>query len=155
MPASEDRYRNYRFRLQESGRYVAGFAKTSALPDKTTGTVQWRSGRPRPCIGPEGQGTPFFISLEHGASFDRGFEQWVSMVRCYGPATGKGSLLPEYQRPLTLEGYDENGKVLYAYRLSHCWVTEYKAFPGPDTSADEIRIEHLQLGFGGWVRDPP
>jgi phage tail-like protein len=155
VSAPADRYRNFRFRVQWSGRSVAGFSETSAFPVKTTSAAPWRRGRPRPSIGPEGQGTPFFISLGHGVTFDLGFEQWVSMVRCYGPATGKGSLLREYLRPLTLEGYDENGNVLYAYHLSRCWVAEYRAFPGPDTGADEIRIGHLKLGFESWVREPP
>jgi len=155
MSASADQYNNFRFRVQWSGRYVAGFTEISALPDTTTGNVQWRSGRPRPSIGPEGQGTPFFISLEHGVSYDLGFEQWVCMVRCYGPATGKGSLLPEYRRPFTIEEYDENGKILYAYQLSGCWVMEYKATPGPDTGANEMRIECLKLGFESWERELP
>jgi phage tail-like protein len=154
MSASADRYKAFRFRVRWSGRYVAGFTEISPLPDTTTGT-QWMSGLPRPSIGPEGQGTPFFLSLEHGVSYDLGFEQWVCMVRCYGPATGKGSLLPEYRRPFTIEGYDENGKLLSAYHLTHGWVAEYQATAGPDIDANEIRIGHLKLGFESWVRELP
>jgi len=76
------------------------------------------------------------------------------MVRCYGPATGKGSLLPEYKRPCTIEAFDENGKVAYAYTISDCWITEYKAVPGPDVRSNEIMIEHLKIGVGRWERDP-
>jgi phage tail-like protein len=155
MSASVDRYNNFRYRVQWTGRYVAGFMEISDLPDKTSGAGHLRSGRPRPSIGPEGQGTPFFISLERGVSFDLGFEQWVCMVRSFGPATGKGSLLPEYRRPFIIEGYDENGKLMYTYNLSCCWVTEYKATPGPDTGANEMRIEHLKLGFESWGRELP
>ena len=155
MSAPADCYTRFRFRVRWSGRYVAGFNESSTFPDPATDTIQWRSGGPRPSIGPEGQGTPFVLSLDHGVSYDLGFEQWVCMVRCYGPATGKGSLLPEYRRPFTIEGYDENGKIQYTYTLSRCWVMEYTASPGADTGANEIQIEHLKLGFESWVRELP
>jgi phage tail-like protein len=155
MSASNDRYRNFRFRMKWRGRYVAGFAEISALPDKTTSAGHLRSGRPRPSVGPEGQGTPFFISLKDGVSYDLGFEQWVSMVRSFGPATGKGSLLPEYKTPLTIEEYDEQGAVKGEYHLSDCWVAEYRAVPGPDEGSLEIAVEHMKLGFGSWTRDLP
>jgi phage tail-like protein len=151
MSASADRYNNFRFRVQWSGRYVAGFSAISPLPDRTTDNP-WKSGRPRPTIGPEGQGTPFFLSLEDGVSYDLGFEQWVCMVRCYGPATGKGSLLPEYRRPFRIEGYDEDGKLLYTYHLAHGWVADYRATAGPDTDACEVSIGLLKLGFESWER---
>ncbi|HNX18051.1 MAG TPA: phage tail protein [Methanoregula sp.] len=155
MSLSDDPYRNFRFRVKWRGRYVAGFPEVSPLPVKLTGPALQKSDGPRRTIGPEGQHTPFFINLERGISFDIGFEQWVSMVRCYGPATGKGSLLPEYKRPLTIDVCDENGDVEYSYHLTDCWVTEYNAVPNPDTHANEIAIEHLRLGFGSWERDPP
>jgi phage tail-like protein len=155
MSPADDTHRNFRFRVKWNGRYVAGFPEVSPLPLKMKRAGQRQSGYPPPAIGPEGQGTPYFINLERGIAFDLGFEQWISMVRCYGPATGKGSLLPEYKHPLTIEGYDENGKVLYAYHLSRCWVTEYKAIPDPDAGSHETIIEHLKLGFDEWEREPP
>ncbi|WP_292418105.1 NAD(P)H-dependent oxidoreductase [Methanoregula sp.] len=72
-----------------------------------------------------------------------------------GPATGKGSLLPEYKRPFTIEACDENGDVLYSYHLSHCQVDEYRAFPDPDAGSIEVAIEHLILGYDDWSREPP
>jgi phage tail-like protein len=155
MPGPVDRYPDFRYRVLWSSRVVAGFRAAGGLPQKAKGSAPWKGGSPRPSIGPEGQGTPFFISLWQGVSFDLGFGQWVSMVRCYGPATGRGSLCREYLRPLAIEVYDEHGKFLYAYHLSRCWVTEYRAVPGPDTGSDEIVIEHLKLGFERWERDPP
>ncbi len=154
MSASSDSYQDFRFRLRWSGRIVAGFTEISALPDTTTGAAQWKSDRPRPSIGPEGQGTPYFVSLERGISLDLGFEQWISMVRSFGPATGKGSLLVEYKRPVTIEVYDGKGKMVYAYHLTQCWVTEYKAIPDPSATSYKTAIEHLKLGFGSWKRDP-
>jgi|GEM_PF-3173897 len=146
MSALAEHYSTFRYRLRWSGRYVAGFAGVSGLSDSTA--PQWRSGSPRPSVGPEGQGTPFIISLEDGVSYDLGFEQWVCMVRCYGPATGKGSLLPEYRRPFTIEEAGEGGRIVSAYHVDGCWVTEYKAAPGPDTGANEMRIDLLRLGCG-------
>ena len=153
MSPSADQYSNFRFRVKWNNRYVAGFSEISALPQKTESTGYRKRGYPLPALGPEGQGS-FFISLERGTTFDLGFEQWVCMVRCYGPATGKGSLLPEYKRPITIELLGGNGEVGYAYHLSRCWVAEYKATPGPDNRANEIIISHLKLGFEGWKREP-
>lgn len=134
---------------------MAVFPEVSPLPVDLKSTRQRESGGPPPAIGPEGQGTPFFINLERGMVFDTGFAQWVSMVRCYGPATGKGSLLPEYKRPLVIEACGEDGKVEFAYRLSHCWVTEYRAIPDPDVNSPEVAVEHLRIGFEAWERAPP
>lgn len=154
MTPSGDPYRNFRFRVTWTGRPVAGFSEISVLPQETERTGYRKTGSPFPSIGPEGQGC-LFISLERGITFDLGFERWISMVRCYGPATGKGSLLREYKRPLTIEECDENGKAEYAYHLFRCWVAEYTAAPGPDAGANEIVIKHLKLGFESWERDPP
>nr|WP_321352186.1 phage tail protein [uncultured Methanoregula sp.] len=154
MSDSADRYRNFPFLGKWNGRYVAGFSEVSPLPVDLKSTRRRESGGPPPALGPEGQGTPFFINLERGVSFDLGFQQWVNMVRSFGPATGKGSLLPEYKRPFTIEVCDEHGNVVYAYHLSNCWVTGYSAVPSADTSTSEVTIEHLRLGFEQWVREP-
>ena len=76
------------------------------------------------------------------------------MVRSFGPATGKGSLLPEYKRPFTIEVCDEHGNVVYAYHLSNCWVTGYSAVPSADTSTSEVTIEHLRLGSSNGCGNP-
>jgi len=155
MSPADNQPGNFRFRVKWLGRNVAGFAEVSPLPKKTKSPGSLRSGRSRPGIGPEGQGTPYFIDLDQGVAFDLGFEQWISMVRSYGPATGKGSLLPEYKRPFTIEVYDRNGEVEYSYHLFSCWVTEYSAVPDPDPGSSVVTIRHLRLGFGSWERDPP
>ena len=153
MSQPVDHYGNFRYRIKVNDRYVAGFSEISSFPQRPEAEGHRRSGYPPHALGPEGQGSSF-ISLERGVTFDRGFGQWVSMVRCYGPATGKGSLLPEYKRPCTIEAYDADGKVEYAYHLSCCWIAEYKATPAPDTGANEITIHHMKIGFESWVREP-
>ena len=155
MSLSVGHYRDFRFRVRWRGRYVAGFAEVSPLPQKMKIFDQRVSGYPPPSMGPEGQGTCFFISLERGITHDLGFEQWVSMVRCYGPATAKGTLLRDYQTNLSIEEIDENGGVAYTYHLTNCWVSEYRAIPRPDTGTREIAIEHMRLGFERWKREPP
>jgi len=153
MSPSDDVYRSFPFRVKMNGRNVAGFLEVSPLPQNLKSTSQQRSSGSPIDMGSEGRKTPFFINLERGRSFDLSFEQWVSMVQSFGPATGNSSLLPEFQRPFTIEVCDKNGEVAYAYHLSHCWVTEYTAVPNPDASSYEIAIEHLRLGFNQWERD--
>jgi hypothetical protein len=77
------------------------------------------------------------------------------MVRSFGPATGKGSLLVEYKRPVTIRVCTEDGEAECAYHLTRCWVTEYKATPDPDPGSRTMVIGHLRLGFETWHRDPP
>ncbi|MDD1693231.1 MAG: hypothetical protein LUQ71_00755, partial [Methanoregula sp.] len=74
MSPSDNLYRNFRFRVKWSGRYVAGFPEVSPLPVNMKSADQLQSGYPPPGIGPEGQRTPYFINLERGTSFDLGFE---------------------------------------------------------------------------------
>jgi len=94
---------------------------------------------------------PFFINLMHGTSAALGFTQWLTMLRNFGPAMGKASLLWECLRLLAIEVQDEIGKVLCVYPHSRCRLAEYRAVSG----ADAIGIGHLYLGFGSWMRDPP
>ncbi|NMB78555.1 MAG: hypothetical protein GYA23_05615 [Methanomicrobiales archaeon] len=153
-PSVPEEYRNFRFRLKYLSRYVAGFDEVSPLPQKLRTADRHASGYPPLAIGPEGQATPFFINLDRGITCDLGFEQWISMVRCYGPATDKGSLLVEYKRPFTVEVCNATGETEYVYHLSHCWVDEYKAVTGLEECPNEIAIEHLRLGFDAWKREP-
>jgi phage tail-like protein len=154
MPVLAGPCRDLRFGILWNGRCAAGFAEVSPLPVDLKVAPRRESGGPPPAIGPEGQGTPYFINFDQGIATDRGFTQWISMVRCYGPATGKGSLLPEYKRPLAIEVHDGNGELLCTYHLENCWVTEYRAVPDPAGSSAMV-IEHLRLGFVSWTKDPP
>ncbi|AGB02577.1 phage tail protein [Methanoregula formicica] len=154
MSLEDDLCRKFRFRVKWNGRYVAGFPEASPLPVDMRRAGQRQSGGPPPAIGPEGQCTPYFINLDRSIAVDLGFAQWIAMVRSFGPATGKGSLLPEYKRPFTIEACDENGDVEYSYYLSNCWVDEYRAFPDPDAGSREVAIEHLRLGYDDWSREP-
>jgi hypothetical protein len=150
MSAPGDYRTNGRFRVLWNGRTGAVFDDVSPLPVDLKHTSRPENGGPPPAIGPEGQKTPYFINLDRGVILDPGFAQWVSMVRCYGPATGKGSLLPEYKQPLTIEAGGEDGSCC-VYHLSRCWVDEYRAIPGPGDR--EITVEHMRLGFDTWTRD--
>jgi len=154
MSLEDDLCRKFRFRVKWNGRYVAGFPEVSPLPVNIVHASQRESGGPPPAIGPEGQCTPYFINLERGVAVDLGFAQWLAMVRSFGPATGKGSLLPEYKRPFTIEACNENGTVEYSYHLSNCWVDEYRAFPDPDPASVAVAVEHLRLGYDDWKREP-
>ena len=154
MSQEDDPYQDFRYRVQWQGRYVAGFSDVSPFPQKLKIFDQHASGYPPPAIGPEGQGTCLFINLERGTTFDLGFPQWITMVRCYGPATGKGSLLRDYKTNFSIEERDEHGGILVTYRLGNCWVSEYDAIRGPDPGTREVIIEHMRLGFDRWERDP-
>lgn len=155
MSLADDLCRKFQFRVKWNGRYVAGFPEASPLPVDLMQAGQRESGGLPPAIGPEGQHTPYFINLERGIILDLGFAQWIAMVRSFGPATGKGSLLPEYKRPFTIEVCDENGNAGFSYHLTNCWVDEYRAFPDPDPDSAEVAVEHLRLGFDTWKQKPP
>lgn len=76
------------------------------------------------------------------------------MVRCYCPATGRGSLLPEYRRPKSIGVCDENGEAAFVLCLSSCRVTEQREITDPDANAAEIIFGQLRLVFDRWEREP-
>ena len=141
--SGSDPYKNFRFRVTWDGRHVAGFSKAEVLK-RTTEVVEFRTGGDPSSRKSPGRGEYEAITLERGVTRDPEFQQWVRNAGAAPPA-----------EDLTLELYDEAGRLTIAYRLYRCWVSEYQAVPELDANANVVAIRTMTLAMQGWERVEP
>lgn len=150
-PHRLDPYRNFKFRVRWDGKIVAGVSKVSALQRKTEAVVHREGGDPSNSrVSP---GTTRFepITLERGLTHDTEFEDWASKV--FNPDGDAAMSLKEYRKDIRIELLNLQGKVVLAYQVYRCWVSEYQALPDLDSNQNAVAIEKLVLEHEGWERD--
>lgn len=77
---SSDSYRNFKFRIQWNGKYVAGLCKISALK-RTTEVIIYRVGGDSSSMRKApGRTEHETIMLERGVTQDLEFEDWANKV---------------------------------------------------------------------------
>jgi phage tail-like protein len=143
-----DPYKSFKFRIIFGGRYVAGLSKMSPLK-RTTEVVKHRSGGD-PSSGHKSPGRSKYeaITFSRGVTHDSDFDAWAS------GATRSAEAMHEPSREdITLEIYDEAGRLEIAYNVLRCWVSEYQSAPELDGTANAIAIELIRIENEGL--DPP
>jgi phage tail-like protein len=161
MPAPEftvntqryDPYKNFRFRVMWDGKYVAGVSKVSGLTRTTQVVTHREGGAPSLAHRSPGQTEYGAITLERGVTHDTEFEKWANKVWTYGNAAGQEVSLKDFRKDIVIELYNEAGQKVLAYRVYRCWVSEYKALPDLDASANAVAIQSIKLENEGWDRD--
>jgi phage tail-like protein len=161
MPAPEfsvntaryDPYKNFRFRVMWDGKYVAGVSKVGGLTRTTQVVTHREGGSPGLAHRSPGQTEYAAITLERGVTHDPEFEKWASKVWTYGNAAGKEVSLKDFRKDIVIELYNEAGQKAIAYKVYRCWVSEYKALPDLDASANAVAIQSIKLENEGWERD--
>src|ERR1700690_1068072 len=79
-PLRYDPYKNFKFKIQWDGKYVAGLSKMSALK-RTTEVVKHREGGdPSSSRKSPGRTEYDAITLERGVTHDPQFEAWAATV---------------------------------------------------------------------------
>jgi len=153
-PSRFDPYKSYKFRIRyETGPYVAGVSKVSALK-RTTEVVEHREGGdPSTVRKSPGQTKYEPITLERGVTHDPDFEQWANQVWNFGSGLGSEVSLADFRRNLIIEMYNEAGQLAIAYLVYRCWVSEFQALPDLDASGNAVAIQTMQLQNEGWERD--
>ena len=148
-----DPYKNFKFRVKWEGRYVAGISKVGPLK-RTTEVVKHRDGGD-PSSSRKAPGRSEFeaVTLERGVTHDPDFEQWANKVWDFGAGLGVESSLRDFRKDVILELYNEAGQLVIAYRLYHCWVSEFQALPELDANANAVAIQTIKLENEGWERD--
>jgi phage tail-like protein len=134
-----DPYKNFNFRIIWDGKYVAGVSKISSLK-QSTGTVNYREkGDPSNSrVSPSAwKFEP--ITLERGVTHDAEFWVWVNK----NPSEN-------VRKNIIIELLNEQGSVAKAYKVYRCWVSECKALPELDASANAVAIESMVLQNEGW-----
>ena len=135
-PKRFDPYKNFKFRIKWDGRYVAGVSKISGLR-RTTEVIHHREGGD-PSTSRISPGLTEFepITLERGVTHDPEFENWANKVWSLGAGLGTEVSLKYFRKVLEL--YDEAGQLVLAYKINHCWVSEYEILPNLDANANAI-----------------
>ena len=153
-PHRFDPYKNFKFRIQWDGRYVAGISRISALR-RLSEVVEHREGGD-PSLQRKSPGRTDFepITLERGVTHDPEFEAWANRVWQLGAPLGHEVALKDFRKDVRIELYNEAGQLVKAYHVHRCWPSEYQALP--DLDADQpaaVAIERLVLQHEGWERD--
>jgi phage tail-like protein len=151
--ARYDPYKSFKFRVKWDGKYVAGVSKVGGLT-RTTQVVTYREGgSPSLAHRSPGQTEYSAITLERGVTHDLEFEKWANKVWTQGNAAGQEISLKDFRKDIIIELYNEAGQKALAYKVFRCWVSEYKALPDLDASANAVAIQSLKLENEGWARD--
>ena len=149
-----DPYKSFKFRVRyETGPYVAGISKVSALKKSTEVVEHREGGDPSMVRKSPGQSKYEPITLERGVTHDVEFEQWANKVWNFGSGLGAEVSLADFRRNLIIEMYNEAGQLAIAYLVYRCWVSEFQALPDLDASGNAVAIQTLQLQNEGWERD--
>ena len=124
-----DPYKNFKFRVNCDGHYVAGISKVSGLK-RTTEVVKHREGGdPSSSRKSPGRTEYDAITLERGVTYDTDFEKWANKVWLQGAGLGSEVSLKDFRKDLILELYNEAGQLVIAYNIYRCWVSEYRRCP--------------------------
>jgi phage tail-like protein len=151
-PRRFDPYRNFKFRVKWNGRYVAGVSKVSAL-QRTTEVVEHREGGdPGSRRKSPGRTTFAAVALERGVTHDIEFERWANSVWHVGAGRGPKASRRDLRTDVIVELHDEAGRLVSAWKLRRCWVSEFQALPALDAEANAVAIAHLKLENEGWSR---
>jgi phage tail-like protein len=152
-PQRFDPYKNFKFRVQCDGQYVAGVSKISILK-RMTEVVEHREGGD-PSSPRKSPGLTKYepITLERGVTHDVAFGQWANKVWNFGSGLGDEVSLQDFRKDITIELYNEAGQKVLAYNVYRCWVSEFQALPELDANANAVAIQMLKLENEGWERD--
>ena len=152
-PTRFDPYKNFKFKVQWDGQYVAGISKVSALMRKTEVVSHREGGDPSSSRKSPGKTEYDPITLERGVTHDRAFHNWALKVWNFGADLGSESSLKDFRKDITLEVYNEAGQKVITYNIFRCWVSEYTALPELDSNANAIAIQTIKIENEGWEMD--
>ena len=148
-----DPYKNFKFRVRLDGRIVAGFSEVGALI-RTKGMVEHHEIGDPSMSGQSPGRTKFdAITLGRGVTRDPEFVDWASNVQGIGSGLGAEAPPSDFHKDITIEVFNEVGKLALVYKVLRCWVSELQALPEFDATANTVAIETMRLENEGWECD--
>jgi phage tail-like protein len=152
-PHRFDPYKDFKFRVQWDGRYVAGVSRVSPLR-RTTQVVRHREGGD-PSSTRKSPGLTEYdpVTLERGVTHDPEFEAWANKVWTLRHGPPMEVSLKDFRKDVILDLFNEAGQKVLSYFLYRCWVSEYVALPELSADGARIAIECITLENEGWARD--
>lgn len=152
-PLRFDPYKNFKFKVNMDGRYVAGISKVGALK-RTTEVVKHRDGGDHSSSRKSPGRTEYeAIMLERGVTHDVDFERWANKVWNHDGGPGMEVSLKDFRKDILIELYNEAGQKVLAYKVFRAWVSEFQAQADLDANANAVLIQSIKLEHEGWVRD--
>ena len=148
-----DPYKNFKFRINWDGRYVAGVSKVGGLREATEVVEQREGGDPSTSRQSPERTKYEPITLERGVTHDTEFESWASKVSNFGFGLGAEVSQKDFRKDMRIHVYNEAGQLVLAYKVYRAWVSEYQALPDLDANANAVAIQHIKLEHEGWERD--
>lgn len=97
-----------------------------------------------------GQRKPIMIVIEQTTMVDVSFKHWIEQasVKSRQDLTQK-----RLCKNLLLQVLDIAGKIVAAYKLENCWVSEYTSLPTLNSDANAIEIQSITLETEEWERE--
>jgi phage tail-like protein len=97
-----------------------------------------------------GQRKRIKIVLEQATMIDTPFRRWIKEVSAKSKL---GLTQKELRKNLILQVLDTDGKIMAAYKLEDCWVSEYTSLPMLNSDANAVEIQSVTLETEGWERE--
>jgi phage tail-like protein len=149
-----DPYRNFLFRIQIGGAYVAGVSQVSGLSRSVTPVKYRVGGDPNTHVAPGSVDWPA-ITLSRGLTTDTAFQQWANTCWSYQQANGQtGSTAPvslkDFRQTIIIEVYDVSGQKVLTYTVYNCWVSNWSALSELDANDNSLAIESMTIQNEGW-----
>jgi phage tail-like protein len=152
-PHRHDPYKNFKFRVQWDGKYVAGVSKVSMLK-RTTEVIKHRHGGDLSTFIKSPGRTDFdAITIERGVTQDKSFQEWVNKCWKYGAALGKEVSLKDFRKHINIHVLNEAGQTVLGYKVYRCWVSEFQVIGDLDANANAVLIQHIKIENEGWEVD--
>ena len=143
-------FRRHSFVLEVQNLGRVGFSKCSELSVEISKIEHWEGGSVIPQKVP-GRLTFSDITLERGATSDRGLYEWLSEV--VQLTSGLGLTDHAYKRSLDLVQLDRDSAVVRRWSIYNAWPTKFVAGDW-DNTADEVLIEAVSLTYDYFELSP-
>ena len=139
-----DPYKNFKFRVMIDGKPVAGVTKVT-LPSVKRSVPENVAPKNKKDNSP---GSIKFepVTLERGVTHDPEFANWAktTVMKRSGPDTK----LKDIRKDISIELYDEKGKLAASYKLTNAWISKFES-SDLNAKANEVAIETIELQHDG------
>jgi phage tail-like protein len=147
-PQNDDPYGKFAIHLKWEGRYVAGMSRMTAIVPATE--VARNSGDSSTAHKLPGRTEYEPITLEHGVTYDKDFEQWANGA--WNADSQSGRKTPRMD--MLIEIHDEVGKPPVVWSVHQCWVSKIQVLHDRDNEVNAVIIDQITLENEGCERDP-
>ena len=137
-----DPYKNFKFRVMIDGKPVAGVSKVN-LPSVKRSVSKNVAAKNKMDNSP---GSIKFepVTLERGVTHDPEFANWAKTMTA--KRSGSDVKLKNTRKDITIELYDETGKLAASYKLTNAWISKIESSDlnakGNEVAIDTIELQH-------------